>query len=1547
MKRLFAYHARWNLVWLVVVSLLLIAPAKSAIAAELKEAHVTRIIKEVQLLPAQAAPRPAAVNDNVRGGTAVRTGADSRTELTFTDLTLARLGANTIFSFNEGTRNLDLGGGAVLLQVPKGAGGAKITTAAVTAGITGTTVLMEYHRNAYIKFVVLEGTARMYLKNRLGESVLIGPGQMLIVNPNAKRLPDPVHVDLKRLVQTCLLITEFAPLASQPLILQQIQIQQNNRDLIPTNLVIYGGGTLVSLVDPTNLNVISQETTALATPTPSPSPTPAPTPSKFGTPSVITSPVPYVITSGTTISTDPAITTNGVTDFGKIWRGPVQDGPLSAFIFGSTSAFDTASGFDAELNGNMGGAGFKFTSLQLTGNPTVSTPTGVINLGLIAINGITSGSPGGILTFSGIRGLLFATQNGPINLGSEISFSGLHDLTIYARGSSSDLALGSDINTSRKVRLFAERDLSMTSNITTEELLAFVGRNITIADPAVIHAPTITISAGRDLIWNGQTSDETAVNSDGNVGISAGNQISITGGLEIDRRFGGSSSGLNVSFTAGTDLSAGNSLTILADTSINGNLDSGANITLSTGGNLTINGGGALSLLVANNDGGHIGTGGNISVTTGGNLTADSISVAINNRGGGMIDSGANLVLNIGGTLTTFHNGTDFLEGVSSLTLDIASRYDDSHGNTARSAIGSAATLDFHASSASIGGILNVIISDRGGIIGGNALLNFNVTHGISAQGDATWQVLNDDGPNIASPIGGTIHGNANLQLSAANLSAGSSTVEILNKNSGVSGPGGTIDSDANITLNITGDLSTTQGSLFVRIANNNSGAGSGGVIGSGAKITLNLAGDLITQTDAILLVGNAYTNANAGGSGGMIAKDAIINFSASNASVGGLFEAFIDNAKNGGNGGGTIGGSAIVNLAASGSVAARNAHFQIVNSGGAIGSDATITVNAANITTANTAADSFRASIVNIGGSIGNNGGGSATIDFGLTGDLTTAGDASFEILNNGGSITSNAVVDIRANNISVGGSLNAYIDNTGGTIDDSGGTLTLHVNGAITVTNQMNVLGAVTAGGDITAGTLSSTDVTTTGNIIVGSGGIIRFSIPGEAIENIQHSLTAASVRSQGGINFNGIDGAGTSAPTDGGQLTINANSLNIGTDIVGPVTFNGGSGVNSMSGGANGGTFTVNTTGPITVNSDIEATSGNQPIAFAPAGNGGTVNLNSTNGAVTVNSRIEVSSIPPDTNPPAVRRSARGGNIHIASGKTSAGGVNLSNTGQLLALLNAAAPGPGGTITIMATATTNNSSSINVNGTVEADRGTVDIRHAGDNGQINIMGNATVLADIVKIGAFGTNGQLNIASGLISADTLLKLYAPGSNGQLNFISNVTLGGNSTKILAANAVTIFNNVVVTIGGTIPASVFVNNNVDGVPNANYSGFGGNGATTGTFSGAGANNPLPLSQAPPFGPIGPSRGSARSRDPNMARGKTTGTAINVSSTDALLSLLDGAAPGPGGKITIPASKSASNSRNPSRINTAGRQEADPGALDIQTASSLSARRLPQ
>src|SRR2546421_9582577 len=116
--------------------------------AVMREARVTQVVKDVKILPAQAAPRPATLSDTVRGDTAVRTGVESRAELTFGDLTIARLGANTIFSFNEGTRTVDLNNGAILLRVPKGSGGTKIRTAAGTPAITGTKVIAEYHRNS-------------------------------------------------------------------------------------------------------------------------------------------------------------------------------------------------------------------------------------------------------------------------------------------------------------------------------------------------------------------------------------------------------------------------------------------------------------------------------------------------------------------------------------------------------------------------------------------------------------------------------------------------------------------------------------------------------------------------------------------------------------------------------------------------------------------------------------------------------------------------------------------------------------------------------------------------------------------------------------------------------------------------------------------------------------------------------------------------------------------------------------------------------------------------------------------------------------------------------------------------------------------------------------------------------------------------------------------------------------------------------------------------------------------------------------------------------
>ena len=92
-------------------------------------------------------------------------------------------------------------------------------------------------------------------------------------------------------------------------------------------------------------------------------------------------------------------------------------------------------------------------------------------------------------------------------------------------------------------------------------------------------------------------------------------------------------------------------------------------------------------------------------------------------------------------------------------------------------------------------------------------------------------------------------------------------------------------------------------------------------------------------------------------------------------------------------------------------------------------------------------------------------------------------------------------------------------------------------------------------------------------------------------------------------------------------------------------------------------------------------------------------------------------------------------------------------------------------------------------------------------------------------------------------LSGNSLIRLYAGGSSGTINSTGNTTLNGTAAKTIAANTVNIFNNVQVTINGNLPANVYTNN-------PNYTGFGGNGSTTGTFTGMGATTKS-LSALPP------------------------------------------------------------------------------------------------
>jgi hypothetical protein len=173
---------------------LAIGPTTFTMETGKNEARVTQAIHNVQLLAPTAAPRAASVNDNVRQGTAVRTGTDSRAELSFTDRTLARLGANSVLSFGGG--GFDFANGSILLYLRKSFGGGRINTAVATAVGSVFTAMAEYDPKSWIKFIILEGHATVSLKHHPGEARSLRAGQMIIVRAGATKLPEPQNIFL-------------------------------------------------------------------------------------------------------------------------------------------------------------------------------------------------------------------------------------------------------------------------------------------------------------------------------------------------------------------------------------------------------------------------------------------------------------------------------------------------------------------------------------------------------------------------------------------------------------------------------------------------------------------------------------------------------------------------------------------------------------------------------------------------------------------------------------------------------------------------------------------------------------------------------------------------------------------------------------------------------------------------------------------------------------------------------------------------------------------------------------------------------------------------------------------------------------------------------------------------------------------------------------------------------------------------------------------------------------------------------------------------------
>jgi hypothetical protein len=178
-------------------------------AATLNESTFTEIVKEVNVVSGtNKTTAPAEVKELLKAPDLVRTGADSRAELTAADQTITRVGANTVFSFEPVGRNLRLEQGSVLFHSPAGKGGGAIKTGGASAAVLGTTIIVAATADGGFKFIVLEGKGKATLTN--GRSRTLKAGQMVYILPGGKSFSEVLDINLGKLVGGSLLIGGFS-----------------------------------------------------------------------------------------------------------------------------------------------------------------------------------------------------------------------------------------------------------------------------------------------------------------------------------------------------------------------------------------------------------------------------------------------------------------------------------------------------------------------------------------------------------------------------------------------------------------------------------------------------------------------------------------------------------------------------------------------------------------------------------------------------------------------------------------------------------------------------------------------------------------------------------------------------------------------------------------------------------------------------------------------------------------------------------------------------------------------------------------------------------------------------------------------------------------------------------------------------------------------------------------------------------------------------------------------------------------------------------------
>ncbi len=165
------------------------AAAAASSPLPFNKATVSEAVGDVTMQDVSAGPakQPVKANDEFNAPNMLYTGTKSRAQLTAADGTVARVGSNSIFSFEPNSRSINLKQGSVLFNSPSGKGGGTISTNSATATVLGTTLIVTATSDGGFKVMMMEGSGDVKLPD--GSTVHLTAGQMTFIMPGALK-PD-------------------------------------------------------------------------------------------------------------------------------------------------------------------------------------------------------------------------------------------------------------------------------------------------------------------------------------------------------------------------------------------------------------------------------------------------------------------------------------------------------------------------------------------------------------------------------------------------------------------------------------------------------------------------------------------------------------------------------------------------------------------------------------------------------------------------------------------------------------------------------------------------------------------------------------------------------------------------------------------------------------------------------------------------------------------------------------------------------------------------------------------------------------------------------------------------------------------------------------------------------------------------------------------------------------------------------------------------------------------------------------------------------------